>query len=189
LRRSCRTRELLRLGAGREADPSALVIDSRTLQDTPESGHRGDYDGATRSNGSKLHAAVDTLGLLRRLRFNAASEQDRARVARLARELHEATGDSVSLGYVDNGYIGEETAADAAERGIQLPVVQLPQAGRGFVLLSMRWVVERSFARAARFRRLAQDYSRPPQTVAGYHSLIFACLMLRHVAATTPRGS
>ena len=60
---------------------------------------------------------MDTLELLRRLRFNAASEQDRARVARLARELHEATGDSVSLGYVDKGYTGEETAADAAERG------------------------------------------------------------------------
>jgi hypothetical protein len=121
---------------------------------------------------------VDTLGLLRRLRFNAASEQDRARVARLARELHEATGDSVSLGYVDNGYIGEETAADAAERGIQLPVVQLPQAGRGFVLLSMRWVVERSFAAAADRRWVPLPHLRVPHAAArrGNHTARF----LRH---------
>ncbi len=157
MRRSFRTRELLRLAAGREADPSALDIDSRTLQGTPENGHRSDYDGATRSNGSKLHAAVDTLGLLRRLRFTAASEQDRAQVARLAKEVQEATGDSVPRAYVDQGYTGEETAADAAERGIELHVVRLPRARRGFVLLPRRWVVERSFAWAARFWRLAKD--------------------------------
>ena len=175
-------RALLRLALGREADPSAVVIDSRTLQGTPESGHRGGYDGAKRRKGSKVHAAVDTLGHLLALRVTAASEQDRAQVKRLARDVQRATGDSVTLAYVDQGYTGEETAMDAAERGIQLHVVSLPQARRGFVLLPRRWVVERSFAWVTRFRRLAKDYERLPQTVAGFHYLVFACLMLRHVA-------
>ncbi len=61
---------------------------------------------------------------------------------------------------------------------MQLHVVKLPEAKHGFVLLPRRWVVERSFAWAARFRRLAKDYERLPETVAGLHFLAFAILML-----------
>jgi transposase len=57
-------RELLRIAAGRKARPSASVLDSRTLQSTPESGARAAYDGAKRRKGSKVHIAVDTLGHL-----------------------------------------------------------------------------------------------------------------------------
>jgi len=95
-------------------------------------------------------------------------------LARLAKDEHGATGDSVSLACVDHGYTGEETTADVAERGIHLRVVSLPQARRGFVLLPRRWVAERSFPRAGRFLRLARHYERLPQTVAGFHSLAFA---------------
>lgn len=175
-------RALLRVGSGRGPDPSAAIIDSRTLQGTPESGHRGGYDGAKRKKGSKVHIAVDTLGHLLALRVTPASEQDRTQVKRLAKDVQRATGDSVQLAYVDQGYTGDETAMDALEHGIQLHVVRLPEAKRGFVLLPRRWVVERSFAWAARFRRLAKDYERLPQTVAGLHFLAFVCLMLRNVA-------
>lgn len=173
---------LLRLALGCQADPSAVVIDSRTLQGTPESGHRGGYGGAKRRKGSKVHAAVDTLGHLLALRVTAASERDRAQVKRLAKDVQEATGDSVTFAYVDQGYTGEETAMVAAGRGIQLHVVSLSQARRGFVLLPRRWVVERTFAWVTRFRRLAKDYERLPQTVAGFHYLAVACPMLRCVA-------
>jgi len=57
--------------------------------------------------------------------------------------------------------------------------VKLEEAKRGFLLLPRRWVVERSFAWATRFRRLAKDYERLPETVAGLHFLAFACLMLK----------
>ena len=60
-------------------------------------------------------------------------------------------------------------------------MVKLPEAKRGFVLLPRRWVVERSFAWAARFRRLARDYERLPETLAGLHFVAFACLMLHRV--------
>ena len=77
-------REVLRLAQGRAPDPSAAVLDSRTLRSTPESGHRAGYDGAKRKRGSKVHAAVDTLGHLLALRVTPATEQDRAQVGALA---------------------------------------------------------------------------------------------------------
>ncbi len=180
-------RAVLRLASGRAPDPSAAVLDSRTLRSTPESGHRGGYDGAKRKKGSKVHAAVDTLGHLLALRVTPATEQDRAQVDELARSVQEATGKSVELAYVDRGYTGEEAAEAAKANGIRLEVVKHPGAKRGFVLLPRRWVVERSFAWATRFRRLAKDYERLPETVAGLHFVAFACLFLhRAITALGP---
>ena len=96
------------------------------------------------------------------------------------------TGETVEVAFVDQGYTGEQPAADAAAHGIRLEVVKLAEAKRGFVLLPRRWVVERSFAWAARFRRLARDYERLPETVAGLHFVAFACLML-HRSSPSPR--
>jgi len=171
-------RALLRLAAGRQAQPSAAILDSRTLQSSPESGPRAGYDGAKRKRGSKVHAAVDTLGHLLALWVTPANEQDRAQVKQLAAQVQEVTGQSVELAYVDQGYTGAQPAQDAAAHGIRLEVVKLPEAKKGFVLLPRRWVVERSFAWAARFRRLARDYERLPETLAGLHFLAFAILML-----------
>ena len=171
-------RALLRMQAGRGAQPSAMILDSRTLQSTPESGARAGYDGAKRRKGSKVHAAVDTLGHLLALHVTPASEQDRAQVEQLARAVQEVTGRSVMLAYVDQGYTGETAKQGAHTQGIELEVVKHTEAKRGFVLLPRRWVVERSFAWAARFRRLARDYERLAQTLAGFHYLAFACLML-----------
>lgn len=174
-------RAILRLADGRQAQPSAMIVDSRTIQSTPESGARAGYDGAKRRRGSKVHVAVDTLGQLLALHVTAADEQDRAQVEHLAQQVQEVTGESVQLAWVDQGYTGAQPAEAAARHGIALEVVRLPEAKKGFVLLPRRWVVERSFAWAARFRRLARDYERLPETLAGLHFLAFALLMLRHV--------
>ena len=138
-------RAVLRLAAGRAAEPTAAILDSRTLHSTPESGARARYDGAKRRKGNKVHLAVDTLGHLLALHVSPADEQDRAHVAQLAAEVQEATGASVEIAFVDQGDTGA-TAAEAAEHGIRLEDVKLPEAKRGFVLLPRRWVVERSFA-------------------------------------------
>ena len=172
-------RVLLRMATGRSGTPSAMILDSRTLQSTPESGHRAGYDGAKRKKGSKVHVAVDTLGHLLALHVTPANEQDRAQVEQLAAQVQAVTGQSVELGYVDQGYTGEQAHEAAAGHGIELEVVKLPEAKKGFVLLPRRWVVERSFAWAARFRRLARDYERLPETLAGLHFLVFVILMLR----------
>ena len=180
-------RELLRLAAGRSAQPTAAILDSRTLPSTPESGARAGYAGAKRRPGTKVHIAVDTLGHLLALHVTPASEQDRTQVGELAAQIQEVTDEHVELAYVDQGYTGEQAHAEAAAHGIQLEVVKLPTAKKGFVLLPRRWVVERSFAWAPRFRRLVRDYERLPETVAGLHLLAFACLFLkRFVTALTP---
>lgn len=172
-------RELLRLAAGRKEKPSAAIFDSRTLQSTPESGSRAAYDGAKRRRGSKTHIAVDTLGHLLALHVTPANEQDRAQVGQLAEAVQEVTGESVEVAFVDQGYTGETAAQEAEAHGMRLEVVKLEEAKKGFVLLPRRWVVERSFGWAARFRRLARDYERLPETLAGLHFLAFAILMLK----------
>jgi transposase len=99
-------------------------------------------------------------------------------VGELVQAVQELTGETVELAYVDQGYTGEKPAA---AHGVKLEVVKWPEAKRGFVLLPRRWVVERSFAWAARFRRLARDYERLPTTLAGLHFVAFACLMLARI--------
>ncbi len=182
-------RVLLRWLQGRADRPTAAIFDSRTSQSTPESGHRAGDDGAKRKNGSKVHAAVDTLGDLLALHVTPADAQDRAQVDVLAAAIQDVTGGTVEVAFVDQGYTGLQAETDAAALGIRLEVIKLPEANRGFVLLPRRWVVERSFAWAARFRRLARDYERLPETVAGLHFVAFACLMLQqmvNLAAQSP---
>jgi transposase len=107
-------RAILRLAQGRNEEPSAAIFDSRTLQSSPESGHRAGYDGAKRRKGSKVHLAVDTLGHLLALHVTPANEQDRAQVGELAAAVQEVTGDRVELVFVDAGYTGEAAAQACA---------------------------------------------------------------------------
>lgn len=171
-------RELLRVAAGRAEQPSAVILDSRTLQSSPESGGRAGYDGAKRKKGSKTHVAVDTLGHLLAVLVTPANAQDRAQVAALAQEVQDLTGQHVEVAFVDQGYTGDDAQQAATAHGLRLEVIKLPQAKRGFVLLPRRWVVERSFGWLARFRRLVRDYERLPDTLKGLHFLAFALLML-----------
>lgn len=164
-------RKLLRMLSDKVAEPSAAILDGRTLQSTPESGERAGYDGYKRKKGSKVHIAVDTLGHLLALKVTAANEQERAQVADLIEDVQEVTGGGVKVAFVDQGYTGEEPAAQAAAHDVQLMVVKLEEAKRAIVPLPKRWVVERSFAWTIRFRRLARDYERLPSSLAGLHWL------------------
>jgi transposase len=131
-------RVLLRLLEGRAPEPTAAILDSRTLRSTPQSGSRGGYEGAKRKKGSKVHAAVDTLGNLLALHVSPANEQDSGRVEELAEAIQEATGESVELAYVDQGYTGEKAAEEAEAHGMRLEIVRHEEAKRGFVLLPRR---------------------------------------------------
>jgi hypothetical protein len=97
-------RIFIRMGDDRAPDPSAVIIDARTLQSTPESGHRAGYDGHKRKKGSKLHMVVDTLGHLLTLKVTAANEQERAQVEALASEVQALTSGEVELCFAGQGY-------------------------------------------------------------------------------------
>ena len=168
-------RETLRLLQGRAAQPSAAIYDARTLQSSPESGERAGYDGAKRRKGSKVHMAVDTLGHRLALLVPPANAQERSQVGGLSQAVQAVTDQRVEIAYVDQGSEAEQAAA---QEGIALCVVKLEEAKRGFVLLPRRWVVERSFAWMARFRRLARDYERLTETLKGFHWLAFSILLL-----------
>jgi transposase len=131
---------------------------------------------------------VDTLGHLLALFVTPASEQERARVGELAEAVQEATGESVELAHVDQGYAGERPAEEAEAHGMRLEVVKHEEAKRGFVLLPRRWVVERDFAWASRFGRLVKDYERLPTVLAGLHFVAFACLFLQQATGILGMG-
>jgi len=172
---------LQRVLLGRAAMPTAVVFDGRTLQSTPESGHRAGYDGAKRRKGSKAHIAVDTLGHLLSVVITPANEQERAQVGELCQRVQEITGQTVEVGFGDQGYTGEDPEYEAAVHDIDLQAITKPEGQTGFVLLPRRWVVERSFAWCSRFRRLARDYERLSSTLQQLHFVVFACIMLaRH---------
>ncbi len=115
----------------------------------------GGCDGAQRRTGSKVHLAVDRLGHLLGPHVTPANAQDRKQVGAKAEAVPATNRDAVEVVFVDQGYPGAQPAGDAAVHGIALAVIKLPEAKRGFVLLPQRWIVERSFAWAPRFRRLA----------------------------------
>ena len=110
-----------------------------------------------------------------------AKEQERAQVGELCRQVQEITGQTVRVGFADQGYTGEEAEYAAAVHDIALQVVKKPEGQTGFVLLPKRWVVERSFAWLSRFRRLGRDYERLSSSLQPLHFVVFACIMLaRH---------
>jgi transposase len=176
--------EWQRVLLGRTAPPTAIVLDGRTLQSTPESGHRAGYDGAKKCKGSKAHIAVDTLGQLLSVVITPANEQERAQVGELCRQVQQVTGQTGQVGFVDQGDTGQEPEDAAAMHDIDLQVVKKPEGQTGFGFLPRRWVVERSFAWLSRFRRLGRDYERLSSTLQQLHFVVFACLMLDRNAAS-----
>ena len=172
-------REMVRMLQERGPNPTAVVMDARTLQSTPESGRRAGFDGHKKKHGSKVHIAVDTLGHLLALVTTPANEQERTQVAALANEVQTTCGRSVQVAFVDQGYTGDNAAREAKEHGIQLEVVKHTEAKRGFVLLPRRWVVERTFGWLGRFRRLARDYERLTKTLEAWHWVAAMLLLLR----------
>ena len=145
-------RAVVRGAQGRKLAPLAVMGDSRTLQVSPASRHRAGYEGAKCKRGSKVPIAVDTFGP--RLRcVTAAKEQARAQGEGVVEQVQAGTGEKVEIAFGDQAYTGAQAAE---QREIKLEV-KLPEAKKGFVLGPQWWVVERSFAWAARLRRLAHD--------------------------------
>lgn len=155
-------RDRVREAAGRDAQPSAAVLDAQSVK-TSEGGAAIGYDAGKRVRGRKRHLLVDTLGLLLAVAVTTASLQDRpggralltAARPRYPR-LEKVWADGGYANVVDRGLV----AYARTELGLDLEIVRRCDDVRGFQVLPRRWVVERSFGWLTRSRRLARDYER-----------------------------
>src|SRR5690242_14990116 len=155
-------RAQVRAAAGRDAEPTAAVIDSQSVRaaDTVPKASRG-WDNAKKVNGRKRHIAVDTTGLLLDVVITPASVQDRQGARPLLWNTHRACR-RVRLVWADAGYSGKLVPWASAALHLTVQIVKRPDDLHTFTVLPRRWVVERTLAWITRYRRCARDYERLP---------------------------
>lgn len=166
-----------RKAAGREAEPSAAILDAQTLRTTPQGGIRG-VDAGKQTNGRKRHILVDSLGLLLLVMVTAASLQDRDG-GRLLLNKARLRFPRLELIWADGGYAGQLVLWAAEVCGWVVEIVKRSDNSKGFVVLPRRWVVERTLAWFTRCRRLARDFETLPEVIEAWFYLASIHLLLR----------
>ena len=170
---------------GREAAPTAVVVDSQSVKTTEAGGPRG-FDAGKKIKGRKRHIAVDTLGLPIELQVTPASVQDRDALAPLLGAVH-SKSPWVSMCFVDGGYQGDEAQRAAFEAsGISITVVKrTDKQVTGLIVLPKRRVVERTFGWINRARRLSKDFEATIESSLGWLQIALAFMLLRRLARAT----
>ena len=180
-------RRQVRQAEGRDAEPTAAIIDSQSVKATRTSGLRG-YDAGKKVKGSKRHILVDTVGLLLCVVVHAANVQDRDG-AKLVFARAWPKFPTLRLVWADGGYAGKLIAWLHALCGWVLTIVKRNDDVKGWVLLPRRWVVERTFAWLSQCRVLARDYEYHPETSEAWVQIGMIHLMLRRLQPGKPQRS
>jgi len=167
---------------GRDAAPTAVVVDNQSVKTTEAGGLRG-FCAAKKIKGRKRHLAVDTLGLPIECQITPADMQDRDALAPVLREVRRKSP-FVTMSFVDSGYNGDE-AQRAAFEASRISVTVVRRNGKqikGFIVLPKRWVVEPTFGWINRARRLAKDFEATIESALAWLLIALAFLLTRRLA-------
>jgi transposase len=172
----------VREAAGRNASPSAGVIDSQSVKTTESGGPRG-YDAGKKIKGRKRHLLTDTIGLPVAMIVHPADVQDRDGAPDLLASVRDAFPWLRHV-FADGGYAGDKLKDALADLGDwTIEIVKRSDSAQGFVLLPRRWVVERTLAWLNRNRRLAKDVEATIESAVTWLYIASVKLMSRRLAA------
>ena len=173
---------------GREASPTAAIIDSQSAKAAQKGGASIDpqgYDAGKKVTGRKRHILVDTLGLLLNVVVHPADVQDRDGARLVLDERSRRLFPFIKRIFADAGYQGPRVARAAATTGSWIVEIVKRNELHKFVVLPKRWIVERTLAWISRNRRLARDFERYARTAAAFVRLAMIRIMLRRLTAPT----
>ena len=176
-------RDQVRLQAGRQAEPTAAIIDSQSAKTNEQKGIDGD-DAGKKVGGRKRHLLVDVMGLVLAVVVHSAGIQDRDG-AKLVFERIRSRCERLTLIWVDGGCAGKLVAWVKDSCGRELEIVKRNDDLKGFHVLSRRWVVERTLGWLGRYRRMSKDYEFHPETSETMVYIAMINLMVRRLAPTT----